>query len=115
MRLRRRHRAGPIIDSSLQIMCNRLIARVGKHAQTLLRTAFFVLVREAGDLSRGIFAACMGRTRRGLATLVRLQEGTAPVVLPVTETKSSTYCSDTPAGTLPRPHTVNLEGAVQST
>ena len=39
----------------LQIMWNRLIAVVEEQAQTLLRTAFSAIVREAGDLSAGIF------------------------------------------------------------
>src|SRR5690606_34036052 len=39
----------------LQIMWNRLISVVEEQAQTLLRTAFSAIVREAGDLSAGIF------------------------------------------------------------
>ena len=39
----------------LQIMWNRLIAVVEEQAQTLMRTAFSPIVREAGDLSAGIF------------------------------------------------------------
>lgn len=42
-------------DIKLQIMWNRLIAVVEEQAQTLLRTAFSPIVREAGDLSAGIF------------------------------------------------------------
>jgi N-methylhydantoinase B len=38
-------------------MWNRLIAVVEEQAQTLLRTAFSSIVREAGDLSAGIFDA----------------------------------------------------------
>jgi N-methylhydantoinase B len=38
-----------------QIMWNRLIAVVEEQAQTLLRTAFSTIVREAGDLSAGVF------------------------------------------------------------
>ncbi len=38
-----------------QIMWNRLIAVVEEQAQTLLRTAFSTTVREAGDLSAGVF------------------------------------------------------------
>ena len=38
-----------------QIMWNRLISVVEEQAQTLLRTAFSTTVREAGDLSAGIF------------------------------------------------------------
>ena len=47
----------PIGDIELQIMWNRLIAVVEEQAQTLLRTAFSAIVREAGDLSAGIFDA----------------------------------------------------------
>jgi len=43
-----------------QIMWNRLIAIVEEQAQTLLRTAFSPIVREAGDLSAGVFD-CQGR------------------------------------------------------
>ena len=39
----------------LQIMWNRLISVVEEQAQTLLRTAFSPIVREAGDLSAGVF------------------------------------------------------------
>jgi N-methylhydantoinase B len=39
----------------MQIMWNRLIAVVEEQAQTLLRTAFSTIVREAGDLSAGVF------------------------------------------------------------
>jgi N-methylhydantoinase B len=45
----------PTTDIALQIMWNRLIAVVEEQAQTLLRTAFSSIVREAGDLSAGIF------------------------------------------------------------
>ncbi len=38
-----------------QIMWNRLIAVVEEQAQTLVRTAFSASVREAGDLSAGVF------------------------------------------------------------
>ena len=38
-----------------QIMWNRLIAVVEEQAQTMLRTAFCTSVREAGDLSAGVF------------------------------------------------------------
>ena len=44
-------------DIDLQIMWNRLVAVVEEQAQTLLRTAFSSIVREAGDLSAGIFDA----------------------------------------------------------
>jgi N-methylhydantoinase B len=39
----------------LQIMWSRLLAIVEEQAQTLIRTAFSTTVREAGDLSSGIF------------------------------------------------------------
>src|SRR5947208_3458285 len=39
----------------MQIMWNRLIAVVEEQAQTLIRTAFSTTVREAGDLSAGVF------------------------------------------------------------
>ena len=39
----------------LQLMWNRLIAIVEEQAQTLMRTAFSTPVREAGDLSAGVF------------------------------------------------------------
>ena len=48
----------------LQIMWDRLIAVVEEQAQVLLRTAFSSIVREAGDLSAGVFdamAACSHR------------------------------------------------------
>ena len=40
---------------NLQIMWNRLIAVVEEQATTLIRTAFSTSVREAGDLSAGLF------------------------------------------------------------
>jgi N-methylhydantoinase B len=39
----------------LQVMWNRLIAVVEEQAQTMIRTAFSTTVREAGDLSAGVF------------------------------------------------------------
>ncbi len=45
--------AAEIID--LQIMWNRLIAVVEEQAQVLIRTAFSTIVREAGDVSAGVF------------------------------------------------------------
>jgi N-methylhydantoinase B len=42
-------------DIELQVMWNRLIAVVEEQAQVLLRTAFSPIVREAGDLSAGVF------------------------------------------------------------
>ena len=47
----------PLDDIALQILWNRLIAVVEEQAQTLIRTAFSPIVREAGDLSAGIFDA----------------------------------------------------------
>jgi len=41
------------VDS--QIMWNRLIAVVEEQAMTLIRTAFSTSVREAGDLSAGVY------------------------------------------------------------
>ena len=38
-----------------QIMWDRLLAIVEEQAQTLIRTAFSTTVREAGDLSSGVF------------------------------------------------------------
>ena len=42
----------PIRD---QLVWNRLLAIVEEQAQTLMRTAFSTVVREAGDLSAGVF------------------------------------------------------------
>jgi N-methylhydantoinase B len=44
-----------ISDIRLQVMWNRLISVVEEQATTLLRTAFSTSVREAGDLSAGVF------------------------------------------------------------
>jgi N-methylhydantoinase B len=44
-----------IDDIRLQVMWNRLISVVEEQAATLLRTAFSTSVREAGDLSAGVF------------------------------------------------------------
>ena len=44
-----------ISDIRLQVMWNRLISVVEEQAMTLLRTAFSTSVREAGDLSAGVF------------------------------------------------------------
>ena len=41
---------------TLQLVWNRLLAIVEEQAQTLMRTAFSTVVREAGDLSAGVFA-----------------------------------------------------------
>ena len=46
-----------------QVMWNRLIAVVEEQAQTLVRTAFSASVREAGDLSAGVFD--LARTHAG--------------------------------------------------
>ena len=45
----------PIDAIHRQVMWNRLIAVVEEQAQTILRTAFGSVVREAGDLSAGIY------------------------------------------------------------
>ncbi|MDE0989315.1 MAG: hydantoinase B/oxoprolinase family protein, partial [Pseudomonadales bacterium] len=39
----------------LQLLWDRLLAIVEEQAQTLIRTAFSTTVREAGDLSAGVF------------------------------------------------------------
>lgn len=46
---------GALAHIQRQIMWNRLIAVVEEQAQTMIRTAFSTTVREAGDLSAGIF------------------------------------------------------------
>lgn len=46
---------GQTRDIRLQVMWNRLISVVEEQAMTLLRTAFSTSVREAGDLSAGVF------------------------------------------------------------
>ncbi len=55
----RLHRAAVATDAfrevDRQIMWNRLLAVVEEQAQTLVRTAFSTSVREAGDLSAGVF------------------------------------------------------------
>ncbi|MFT9257929.1 MAG: hydantoinase B/oxoprolinase family protein [Acetobacter sp.] len=43
------------VDIHMQVMWNRLISVVEEQAQALIRTAFSTSVREAGDLSAGIF------------------------------------------------------------
>ena len=45
----------PLAAIHNQIMWNRLVAVVEEQAQTLMRTAFSTAVREAGDLSAGVF------------------------------------------------------------
>ncbi len=47
--------ATQLADIQRQVMWNRLIAVVEEQAQTMIRTAFSTTVREAGDLSAGIF------------------------------------------------------------
>ncbi|MCB6184644.1 hydantoinase B/oxoprolinase family protein [Leeia sp. TBRC 13508] len=44
-----------MIDIHMQVMWNRLISVVEEQALTLIRTAFSTSVREAGDLSAGVF------------------------------------------------------------
>ncbi len=44
-----------IDDIRMQVMWNRLVSVVEEQAMTLLRTAFSTSVREAGDLSAGVF------------------------------------------------------------
>src|SRR5256885_15627487 len=46
---------GALAQIHTQIMWSRLIAVVEEQAQTMLRTAFRTAVREAGDLSAGVF------------------------------------------------------------
>ena len=45
----------PTMEIRMQVMWNRLISVVEEQAMTLLRTAFSTSVREAGDLSAGVF------------------------------------------------------------
>lgn len=45
----------PTSEIRMQVMWNRLISVVEEQAMTLLRTAFSTSVREAGDLSAGVF------------------------------------------------------------
>jgi len=45
----------PLAQIRMQVMWNRLIAIVEEQAQTLIRSSFSTTVREAGDLSAGIF------------------------------------------------------------
>ena len=51
----RNPRTTRIGEIELQVMWSRLVAVVEEQAQTLLRTAFSSIVREAGDLSAGVF------------------------------------------------------------
>jgi N-methylhydantoinase B len=45
----------PLAQIRMQVMWNRLIAVVEEQAQTLVRSSFSTTVREAGDLSAGVF------------------------------------------------------------
>ena len=45
----------PLTELRLQLLWDRLLALVEEQAQTLMRTAFSTVVREAGDLSAGLF------------------------------------------------------------
>ena len=49
------HQTNAMAQIKRQIMWNRLIAVVEEQAQVMIRTAFSTTVREAGDLSAGIF------------------------------------------------------------
>src|ERR1700754_235673 len=49
------HETNDLAQIHRQIMWNRLIAVVEEQAQIMIRTAFSTTVREAGDLSAGIF------------------------------------------------------------
>ena len=49
------HETNALMQIHRQIMWNRLIAVVEEQAQIMIRTAFSTTVREAGDLSAGIF------------------------------------------------------------
>ena len=51
------HPSSDLNPIQLQIIWNRLLAIVEEQAQTLIRTAFSTTVREAGDLSCGVFDA----------------------------------------------------------
>ena len=52
---RRSHHSGPPSEVHLQVMWNRLFSVVEEQARTLVRAAFSTSVREAGDLSAGVF------------------------------------------------------------
>jgi N-methylhydantoinase B len=49
------HEINPLVQIHRQIMWNRLIAVVEEQARIMIRTAFSTTVREAGDLSAGVF------------------------------------------------------------
>ena len=65
--------ANSLSEIDLQVMWSRLIAVVEEQAQVLLRTAFSPIVREAGDLSAGVF----DREGRMLAQAVTGTPGTS--------------------------------------
>ncbi|MEZ5558160.1 MAG: hydantoinase B/oxoprolinase family protein [Pseudomonadales bacterium] len=46
---------GSVLHLNAQLVWNRLLSIVEEQAQTLMRTAFSTVVREAGDLSAGVF------------------------------------------------------------
>ena len=69
----------------MQIMWSRLIAVVEEQAQTLVRTAFSTPVREAGDLSAGVF----DRDGNMLAQAVTGTPGTSIRWLPRSSTSST--------------------------
>ena len=62
----------PLAQIHNQLMWNRLIAVVEEQAQTLIRTAFSNTVREAGDLSAGVFDMNGRMTETTLSTGVRV-------------------------------------------
>src|SRR6188472_2162698 len=45
----------PLAQIRMQVMWNRLLAIVEEQAQTLIRSSFSTTVREAGDLSAGVY------------------------------------------------------------
>ena len=47
---------------SSQVMWNRMISVVEEQAQALVRTAFSTSVREAGDLSAGVYRSNVSHT-----------------------------------------------------
>jgi N-methylhydantoinase B len=49
------HETNPMMQIHRQVMWNRLIAVVEEQARIMIRTAFSTTVREAGDLSAGVF------------------------------------------------------------
>ena len=62
----------PRTDIRLQVMWNRLLSVVEEQAQVLQRTAFSPIVREAGDLSAGVFdmqGRMLAQAVTGTATL----------------------------------------------